>query len=434
MSKQHSGAWVRATAACTALAAAVNLLLLASPVRKEPLIGAGIALLSAALICAIAVRLSRRAAAPPLSPPRWWAITLASLTVVGTAVAARNGVTDAVVVGSTVLVAASVGAAIAAGPLTLLEIRRSAAAQGIDLPDSPTFLTRQTFTELALDAHRSVTTGSMQVISAEPLDPEHLNNMLFFAGALARSSDERFAQALARRAGRGRVTGFRKVDGGGMTGSVDRHPVRLGAPVPNVPQTAKSGGLSVAVEVDYRALGVITLDEEIRPDAAAVSARIQQRLPVTLLTDTDPTRTEKLATAVGLPTRIADADAEARRQHVQKAKKDGALVVFAGEQSGLNALALDECDLAITTGSDEPSGPHEMRVAEFSVGAVERSMALVASLPGRLRPVRTLALGLSVLGAVVGATGVLPLAAAVAYSLGATAAVVAFAVLQARKQ
>ncbi|CAM3412863.1 HAD family hydrolase [Nocardioides dubius] len=429
---ERSGAWVRTTAIAAAFAGSVNLLLLAPAVRQEPIYGAGVALLAAALLGAVAVQLMRRAAAPPLAPPWWWALAIGGLTLAGAGLAARNGLTDAALAGVTVLVAASAGAVIAAGPLTLLLVRRSASSQGIELPRGPALMSPLTIGELALDAHRSVTTGNMQVTAAEPLDPEHLNNMLFFAGALARSSDQRFAQALARRAGRGRVTGYRQTGRIGMSGAVDRHPVRIGHPERMGLARPERDGVSIGVEVDYRALGVITVDDELRPDAADVCAQLQRRAALTLLTDTEPTRTEALGHKVGIASHVADADAEIRRQHVVKAQGDGSFIVFAGERSDLNAPALAQSDLAITSWEeDSPLLPHAVTLTSFSVGTIAQSIDLMTGLRARIEPVRRAALGLSVAAAAVAATGLLPVGGAVVVSLVMTAVVVGLAVRQA---
>lgn len=433
MSAQRSERWERPTALTAALAAAVNLPLLAEPVRENTLAAAGVAVLATALLTAVALQLHRRAAAPPLAPPRWWPVAIGALALAGAGFAARNGATDAIVAACTILIAASTAAVVAAGPVSLLLIRGSAERKGIALPSSPRFLAPQQIGAIALDAHRTVTTGSMQVTAAEALDADHLNNLLFFAGALARSSDKRFAQALARRAGRGRVTGFREINGERMTGSVDRHPVRIGPPEWVGLPTPPHDGLCIGVEVDHRALGVITVDDELRPDGAETASRLQAGAPLTLLTDVGPERTEALAVKVGISSRIADAGADVRHQHVLKAQRERSFVLFAGESNDLNSPALDHCDLAITTWSEQaPARPHAVQLTNFSIATVEQGLNLLSSLPSRMRPVRLLALGLSLLGAAVAATGILPLGGAVAISLISTAAVVGLAVLQAR--
>lgn len=131
---------------------------------------------------------------------------------------------------------------------------------------------------LVMDPMRSLTTGHLVVIEVSALDPDHERNVRWFAGALAHSYDDPVGRALAKLSGQGRLSNVSHEPGLGVRGVVDRHPVRVGdaqwlglAPdwMPVVPEAGDTMlGTTVAVEVDQRLLGRITVAEEVRRDAS----------------------------------------------------------------------------------------------------------------------------------------------------------------------
>jgi cation transport ATPase len=132
---------------------------------------------------------------------------------------------------------------------------------------------------LVLDPFRSLTTGHLVVTEVHPVDPEHEGNLRWFAGALAHSYDDPIGRAVAKLAGRGRVSNVAQEPGLGIRGSVDRHPVRVGHPQwmgINDDGLADRIGTTVAVDVDQRPLGRITVADEVRPDAARQLDRLRR--------------------------------------------------------------------------------------------------------------------------------------------------------------
>lgn len=131
---------------------------------------------------------------------------------------------------------------------------------------------------LVIDPFRTLTTGNLVVTDVHPVDPDHERNLRWFAGALAHSYDDPIGRAVAKLAGRGRLTNVAQEPGLGIRGSVDRHPVRVGHPqwigVPENP--AVRVGTAVAVDVDQRPLGQIVVAEEVRLDAARQLDRLRR--------------------------------------------------------------------------------------------------------------------------------------------------------------
>ncbi len=136
---------------------------------------------------------------------------------------------------------------------------------------------------LVLDPFRSLTTGHLVVTEVHAVDPDHERNLRWFAGALAHSYDDPIGRAVAKLAGRGRLSNVAQEPGGGIRGSVDRHPVRVGHPQwlgigtesPVVEAPIKVG-TTVSVEVDQRRLGEITVADEVRPDASRQLDRLRR--------------------------------------------------------------------------------------------------------------------------------------------------------------
>jgi cation transport ATPase len=165
---------------------------------------------------------------------------------------------------------------------------------------------------LVLDPFHSLTTGHLVVTGVHPIDPDHERNLRWFAGALAHSYDDPVGRALAKLAGRGRVSNVALEPGRGISGSIDRHPVRVGHP-----QWLGFGdedadaqiGTTVAVDVDHRPLGRITVADEVRPDAARQLDRLRRTgLTPVLASAQGEGEMERLATLSASPAWHAETD------------------------------------------------------------------------------------------------------------------------------
>lgn len=182
--------------------------------------------------------------------------------------------------GAGALVAVSVLLASAAVlvPLAPLVARRSSAAAlrrcGVSLTAAA--VARADAVSVAvLDQHGTITTGDLRVVEIRPFDPDHDRSLRWFAGALAHSGDDRVARAVSRLAGAGRVADVEHLPGRGIAGRIDRHPVRVGTPDWIGIEAHHPVWTSLGVEVDHRPLGVLTVAEDLREQAAAGIARLR---------------------------------------------------------------------------------------------------------------------------------------------------------------
>src|SRR3546814_10240214 len=180
---------------------------------------------------------------------------------------------------------------------------RWASARGVDLGTTRARRAAHRIDSLVLDAVGTVTDGELDVIGLDPVEPEHEQNLRWFAGALAHALPDPVGRAVAQLAARGRLSNV-EISAAGIAGSVDRHPVRVGRP--DWIGVEDTGGLGhrVAVEVDQRLLGRITVAASVRDDAADAVRRLAGLGIESFLVADEPSRdTDRLADAAGIASR-----------------------------------------------------------------------------------------------------------------------------------
>ncbi len=236
-------------------------------------------------------------------PWPWWFLPAAAAVAVLAAVGhglVQDWSTGAYV-GLAVVIAAAPGALATAVFAPALIARRRGAAVGIRLLDRSALADAAAVDTLLLDGLDTLVNGR-HVASVDPLEESNLRNLRWFAGALEHTSDHPIGHAIARLAARGNVTGVEHHPGLGISGSVDRHPVRVGEPAwIGMPTTADGPGITVAVEVDARPLGTITVVDTVRPDAEDAVATLSDLGVTTVLVSSSPgARARAVADQVGV--------------------------------------------------------------------------------------------------------------------------------------
>lgn len=261
-----------------------------------------------------------------------------------------------------------------------------------------------------LDRWGTVTTGDLKVTSVDPVDPDHDRNLRWFAGALEHAGDDPVARAISRLSTRGRLSNVEQHPGAGISGSVDRHPVRIGHPRWIGIEDRQGLGTTVGVEVDGRALGHITVADDVRPDARAGVERLRRDgIDPVLVSDDSSLNTEHLAGKCGIERWYPETAPEKRERLVVEYQERGHVVAVAGDGAG-NDEALAAADLALSDG-DDPSV--DIRLQDLDVSRVGAALALARSTRSVARLGRRLAAGLALLGIGLAGTGVLsPLLAA----------------------
>ncbi len=292
---------------------------------------------------------------PYASSPVW--LTPLVLVVAASAMAAwwtTDGSGSATSAALSALLIAGPGALRLATPAALLVGTRRGAQAGI-LVASRTDLDMSTQVDtVLLDQHGTITTGALSVVSVDPVDPEHLRNLRWFAGALERSSDHPIARAIAQGTDAGRVSDVVQRPGLGISGSVDRHPVRVGRPSWIGIDDPGGLGTRVGVEVDARVLGSITLADTLRPHAQDDVERLRSLgVEPFLVSDGPALDTRDLADRSGIVTSHAEMTVEDRMRLVERLRADGRIVAVVGD-AGRHGAAMQAADLALSTGGEVP--------------------------------------------------------------------------------
>ncbi len=283
---------------------------------------------------------------------------------------------------------------------------------------------------LVIDKDRTVTTGELQVVSVDPVEPDHDRSLRWFAGALEHASDHPVGRAIAALSGRGQLTDVRHHPGLGISGSVDRHPVRIGSPAwiettrpvtvpPTVysPPSRPAVGTTVDVEVDGRPLGQITVWDRLRPDASeGLAALAGLGLRPVLVTGDGEASAAHLADLLGGTAVHAVANAEERACLVDRLRGQGRYVGYAGPP-GVNDEAFTAAHLAISTETETGIAVSDLDVSRLpEVIGLGRRVRRRAALSRGAGQTATLAL------VVVAASGLLPpLGIACAAAAAATA-------------
>ncbi|WP_182379635.1 HAD family hydrolase [Nocardioides sp. WS12] len=305
-------------------------------------------------------------------------------------------------------------------PLTRWATRLRGREAGIYFDDPTALRVGASVDTVLLDRWGTVTTGQLRVTTVEPLEPDHDRNLRWFAGALGHESEDPVGQAIARLAARGKVSGIEQHDGAGISGSVDRHPVRVGAPGWLGMAERDDVGVTVGVQVDSRPIGYITVADDVRPDAAAAVERLRSDGvdPVLVSEDTDR-NTGHLAELCGIEHWHAGSLAAQRPGLVADYRGRGRVVAVASGSAETSA------DLALSDAETVSSG---IRLRDLDVTRVARALALTRRAARRVVATRRVGLVLGAVGVVLAAVGVLTPVLAAAYAVVGCAVVTVVAV------
>jgi cation transport ATPase len=303
-----------------------------------------------------------------------------------------------------VLAAGCPGAIVVARTAPLLAALRRGGGHGILVRD----IEWPDVDVLHLDGLETVTDGK-EVASVDPVEEAHLRNLRWFAGALEHLADDPIARAIARLSTRGNVTGFERYADLGVSGSVDRHPVRVGRPawVGVTPSVTDDGGEVVGVEVDGRPLGTITVVDTVTADASAAVAELGTLgVTATLTSPEREARLRRVAAAAGIESVTSTPIAELVRSDREQ-----------GRRTAVLTAATSGADADVVLGSS-PEATVLLDTVDVASGV--RSLRLVHDMRRAQQRTRVVALALTGVLVVLSAVGVLtPLAAAAGATVAA---------------
>ncbi|KAA1422595.1 HAD family hydrolase [Mumia zhuanghuii] len=348
----------------------------------------------------------REAAVGPTPVPRWFvpAALAVAVATVGVWIAIDARPTRALAAGVAVTIAACPGAVGLALPAAYRFGTRRGDALGVAIDDAATLAVSQRIDTLVLDGLRTFATGK-RVASVDPVHSDHERNIRWFAGALEHASDNPVGKAIAKLSARGRLSGVRTHPGLGMSGSVDRHPVRVGRPDWVGIDATERVGITVGVEVDARPLGTITVVDAVRPTSApAVAALRTLGVDPVLVTTADPLTAKDLAEQLGIDRVVAEAGPTTTADLVSDLRNEGravALLADAPEDAESSSV-----ELVLAVG--DPPAPVTVTLAEGDVAEAVTALSLARTIDTQSRSTLRVATAYTAGAVAVAAVGLLP--------------------------
>ncbi len=247
-----------------------------------------------------------------------------------------------------------------ATPVSLVTGIGRGAQAGVLVKDAAALERLSAATTVLIDKTGTLTTGRPRVTSLDPAPGFDADTLLSLAAAAESPSEHPLARAIvAVAAERGLApppaADFSAMPGAGVSARVAGKSVQVGrAPAAAVPAGAAPFATVVAVTVDGRPAGTLTLADTLkRTTPGAVRALQQLGLRVVMVTGDREEAARAVATELGLEGWHAGVSPERKQDLVREHRGRGERVVFAGD--GLNdapALAAAEVGIAMGTGTD----------------------------------------------------------------------------------
>jgi Cu+-exporting ATPase len=298
-------------------------------------------------------------------------IALAVATL-GWWVGTGNGWTAAFTAAVAVLIIACPCALGLATPTALLVGTGRGAQLGILIKGPEVLESTRRVDTIVLDKTGTVTTGRMTLVATLAVEGQDDSELLTRAAAVEAASEHPIAQAIAK-AGAERtplplVTGFKNLEGLGVTGTVDGHRVLVGRPqllrehgylIPDDIEQAltaaqQSGQTAVVAGWDGQVRGILAVADAIKPTSReAITALRGLGLTPVLLTGDNETVARAVAADVGIDEVIAEVLPAGKVDVVARLQDQGKVVAMVGD--GVNdaaALAQADLGLAMGTGTD----------------------------------------------------------------------------------
>ncbi|MBL8990843.1 MAG: cadmium-translocating P-type ATPase [Phycisphaerae bacterium] len=242
------------------------------------------------------------------------------------------------------------------------------AERGILITSGQALETAHRLSAIILDKTGTITLGRPALVAAEPAPGFSESDLLRAAAAAERSSEHPVAAAVVRAAAERNLplpepSSFRAIVGLGVEAVVDGRAVLVGKPLlltqRNIPRTSadRAAALSaqghtvIAVAIDGREAGLLSVADRVRPTSAAAVARLRAMgLRTVMLTGDNHRTAEAVAAQVGIGEVFAEVLPADKAAKVAELQAAGHTVAMVGD--GINdAPALAQADVGFAVGS-----------------------------------------------------------------------------------
>jgi Cu2+-exporting ATPase len=141
----------------------------------------------------------------------------------------------------------------------------------------------------------------------------------------------------------------------------------------------RAGGATAFVAANGRLIGLLVLDDQLRPDARGAVQALRSRgmREIILLSGDHPEPSRAIAESLGLPVHYAELLPEDKAAVIRRLKRQGRVVVMVGD--GVNdALALEEADvgIAVSSGAEVASEAADVVLLTGGLDQVVRAIDL----------------------------------------------------------
>jgi P-type Cu+ transporter len=267
-----------------------------------------------------------------------------------------------------------------ATPVSLITGIGRGAQAGVLVKDAAALERLAGATTLLIDKTGTLTLGRPQVTQLTPATGTTEADLLALAAAAESASEHPLARGIveaaqARHLALPAASDFKATPGVGVQAIVGGKTVVVGrAPA----GSGQDGGTQVAVTVDGRSAGIITLTDTVKPTTpAAIRALQELGIRVVMVTGDREETARALATELRLDGYHATITPARKQEIVREHREQGEQVIFAGD--GLNdapALAAADVGIAMGTGTDVAMHSAGIVLVKGDLGALVRAVHL----------------------------------------------------------
>ncbi len=326
-------------------------------------------------------------------------VVLAVLTTAGLLITG-SPVTDALLVGLTVLIVSCPCALGLATPLAIASGIQSAAKRGVVVATESIFEDAPDVDVVALDKTGTLTRGSMSVEAVHAANEETADAVVERAAAVERLSEHPVAAAIAEYAPEttADVDGFER-DSRGVSGVVDGDRVVVGHPdlvrergltIPDeleshADSAREDGDVPVVVGWDGRARGVIVVGDAPREEWTEAVEALSSGRDVVVITGDEGAAADRFRDVDGVDEVFAGVPPEAKAETVRRLRSRGTVAMVGDGSNDAPALAAADVGIALGSGTKLATDAADAVIVSDDLGSVAEAFDIAGGTHRRIR-------------------------------------------------